>query len=244
MATTAVHTFTPPCLRCGDLLHRSPETGTDDWRGPASGDSPGTFYCDTGRTHFAGPGPDHAFFPRWRDEDRCAFQTLAELKDSSRSYCELSRNEHQFLLQPKIEIEVWKPNPDAKYPGTIVIDYRRKIQDVLDELNTKLVAEGLEFDESRFTNMTKWEDPAYKPSGYREFSLPWPKYRRIAVFPVTGTSEGHYVHIEVILDSEDHIKAGGLISVAPIRCIALCKTFRGWDYACRISASAARLLQA
>lgn len=135
-------------------------------------------------------------------------------------------------LQPPIEIEVYKPVP-AK-PGYSTLDYRRKVQDVLEELNAKLAAEGIEVDEG-FTNMTKWDDPAWSHTGtstpYQEYSTPWPEYQRIAVFPVTGNSEGHYIHVSVT-------------HVGMINTIGLAKTFRGWDHACLISARAARLLQA
>lgn len=128
-----------------------------------------------------------------------------------------------------IEIEVWKPCPDK--PGTVILDYRRVIHDVLEELNAKLTLEGVEPDEYGFSNMTKYDDPAYT-SSYRDYSLRWPA-GRLAVFPVTGGSEGHYIHITVI-DKDTQVSTT----------IGLAKTFQGWDHACRISATAARLLQA
>jgi hypothetical protein len=209
----------------------------EGWRG-----GPGTenFECDTGRSHFPAPGPDHPFRPRHNSETQCAFRDLAETKDYQGG-CDLDRNQHQYVLQPKIEIEVWKPNPDEQYPGTLILDYRRKIQDVLDELNFKLTAEGLEPDEHGFSNMTKYEDPKYMEEGprkYSQYSLPWPEYRRIAVFPVTGGSEGHYVHLGIIEPNTHGLER------QTYRTIGLAKTFRGWDHACRISAAAARLLQA
>ena len=178
---------------------------------------------------------DHAFRPRWRNPEACAFER------SDGTDCTEGMGAHRFAHQPQIEIEVWKPNPKALEPGfehfrgTVVIDYRRTIQDVLDELNAKLPLEGVAFDESAFSNMTKYEDPAYMEEGprkYSRYSLPWPEYRRIAVFPVTGGSEGHYVHIGVI-----HMDG-------TFTCLGLCKTFRGWDHACRIAAAVGRLLQA
>lgn len=175
---------------------------------------------------------DHAFRPRWRDAERCGFDL--DPKQAGDRLCDVPKGEHRYSLQLPIEIEVWKPNPDAKYPGTVVIDYRRKIQDVLDELNARLPLEGVDFDEYGFTNMTKYQDPAYMEEGankYRQYSLPWPDYRRNVVYPVTGGSEGHYVHI------------GSISMDGKLTTIGLCKTFRGWEYACRISMSAARLLQ-
>ena len=172
-------------------------------------------------------GPAHAFRPRCSDPILCAFHSVAG-DDASR--CEYSRGCHHSVLQDPIEIEVYRPVPGK--PGYQELDRRRLVHDVLTELNTKLGLEGVEIDEYGFTNMTKWDDPAWKASGYRDFALPWPAYRRIAVFPVTGGSEGHYVHVSVLVDGDRH------------QTIGLAKTFLGWDHACRISAATARLLQA
>lgn len=177
-------------------------------------------------------GPDHAFRPSWRDVDRCSFEALDETR------CGLPASAHRFVLQPPIEIEVYKPHPEKT--GYLLLDYRRTIQDVLDELNAKLKLEGREPDEYGFSNMTKYRDPAYMAEGprkYGQYALPWPEYRRIAVFPVTGNSEGHYIHIEIISPER---KDG----THTVECIGLAKTFRGWDHACRIAGAAARLLQA
>jgi hypothetical protein len=46
------------------------------------------------------------------------------------------------------------------------------------------------FDESDFSDMTRWTHPGEE----------WPAYRRIAVFSVTGGSEGHDVYIEALTD--------------------------------------------
>jgi len=113
-----------------------------------------------------------------------------------------------------------------------VLDHRRTIQAVLDELNAKMMTAD---NDEQFSNMTKYDDPAYMQPGsqqYRQHSLPWPAYRRIAAFPITGGSEGHYVHLG-ILDADNRFT-----------CIGLAKTFQGWDHACWISATAARLLRA
>lgn len=126
-------------------------------------------------------------------------------------------------LQAPIEIEVYRPVKGK--PGYSELDYRRPVKEVIAELNRKLRAEDPElFDESSFSDMTSWDSP----------NGPWPAWRWIAVFPVTGGSEGHYIHIETI--GRDDARTSTMI--------ALCKTFRGWDHACRIAAAAGRLLQA
>lgn len=184
---------------------------------------------------------DHPFRPSWREQTLCSFEAHDETR------CKQPQTAHRYSLQLPIEIEVWKPHPQRDEPGfehfkgTVVLDYRRKVQDVLSELNAKLLLEGIEPDEYGFANMTKYDDPAYLQEGakkYTQYSIPWPKYRRIAVFPVTGGSEGHYVHVETI----SHQQSGNDPRIATL--IGLSKTFRGWDHACRIAAAAGRLLQA
>ena len=60
----------------------------------------------------------------------------------------------------------------------------------------------------------------------------WPKqWTWIAVYAVTGASEGHYVHITLLSDNgAQHI--------------AMLKTFSGWEKACLIAQTAGRLLGA
>ena len=61
---------------------------------------------------------------------------------------------------------------------------------------------------------------------------PWPQgYRWIAVFPVTGGSEGHYVHVERI----QHDGSRDLVFLA--------KTFLGMEHAWRIARRLGDLLQ-
>lgn len=132
-----------------------------------------------------------------------------------------------------IETEVWKPNPDqsGSHKGTIVVDYRYEVEDVLTELNLRLCAlhdtdqDGV-FDESNFSNM----------AAYEEDLRVWPDARRIIVFPVTGGSEGHYVHVAAIIRNPDYQRHQEIIT------LGLCKTFRGWEHACLIANEAARLL--
>jgi hypothetical protein len=60
----------------------------------------------------------------------------------------------------------------------------------------------------------------------------WPaRWSWLAVYAVTGTSEGHYVHITLQSDNgAQHI--------------AMLKTFSGWEKACLIAQTAGRLLGA
>jgi hypothetical protein len=61
----------------------------------------------------------------------------------------------------------------------------------------------------------------------------WPaRWSWLAVYAVTGTSEGHYVHIDLIgrNDQVEHM--------------AMVKTFSGWEKASLIAQAAGRLLGA
>ena len=61
----------------------------------------------------------------------------------------------------------------------------------------------------------------------------WPKtWQWIAVYPVTGTSEGHYVHISLM-------KRNGNVTH-----IAMLKTFSGWQRASMMAEAAGKLLGA
>ncbi|MDL2287422.1 hypothetical protein LJB90_02530 [Eubacteriales bacterium OttesenSCG-928-G02] len=61
-----------------------------------------------------------------------------------------------------VETEVWKPNPE--HPGTIVFDKQRKAQDVFNELETHLKADGRMPDEYfLFDAWSNWKDDALFP---------------------------------------------------------------------------------
>ena len=65
-----------------------------------------------------------------------------------------------------------------------------------------------------------------------------PLFHRYAVFVVTGNSEAHYVHIDVVLDSYDDKHQATLYHVA------LGKTFGGWETAWALAAACGELLGA
>lgn len=67
----------------------------------------------------------------------------------------------------------------------------------------------------------------------------WPtNVRWIAVYPVTGGSEGHYVHVDVIRDIQDT----ALGSVRTTEIIFTAKTFRGLEHAQKIATAIQKLL--
>lgn len=126
------------------------------------------------------------------------------------------------LAEP-IEIEVYKPVEGR--PGYSEYSHSRTRIEVLMELNKRLQRKakdlGLELDDGPFSVFARDRD------------LPWPRYRWIAVFAVTGGSEGHYVHVEAINNNENTREL-----------IYLLKTFQGLEHAYRIAAIAAKELDA
>jgi hypothetical protein len=59
---------------------------------------------------------------------------------------------------------------------------------------------------------------------------PIPRYRFIASWAVTGSSEGHYVHVQIV---DEHGKHHDL---------AMGKTFQGFDHAWKLARRATELL--
>lgn len=143
--------------------------------------------------------------------------------------------------QDPIEIEVYEPVPDK--PGYSRLHHRRSIGEVIAELNAKLDAEGMRpdeygFDVSYYSLVDQLGVSAVGAVDARRAAekLAWPA-GRIALYPVTGGSEGHYVHLDVI-PRQDTREGKPAVS------IALAKTFGGWDQAVAIVGAAGRLLQA
>lgn len=107
----------------------------------------------------------------------------------------------------------------------------RTVQDVLTDLNAALAAQGLEPDEYGFSDITRLVSHDRK-------SAPWPaRYRWIAVFAVTGGSEGYYVHIDAIVSHD----GGRREERTPL---GLAKTFSGMEHALKIASAATLLLGA
>ena len=81
----------------------------------------------------------------------------------------------------------------------------RPAADVLRELNDRLDADGVEFGESKFSDMT-----AYLAESDRRI----PRCRWLVCFPVRGGSEGWYVHVEAIVDRPDRVRVNHLLGLA------------------------------
>jgi hypothetical protein len=122
-----------------------------------------------------------------------------------------------------IEIEQYEAIPDK--PG-----YLRPI----DNASTKHVCDSL----NRFLEHKGHADRLDYYGAYAEARMnqPFPKFRWIAVFAVTGTNEGIYIHVEAI--SQDRIKGDKR------ELVYLAKTFETMDFAYQVCADIAKFLQA
>jgi hypothetical protein len=127
----------------------------------------------------------------------------------------------------KINIQLWEDIPEQ--PGYVRAAGRLTIDEVCKQLNEKLKALDIAPDEYGFDLWNDWDN---KNDEGKEF----PVWRWIACYPVTGTSEGHYMHIDVITPTGEH------------KHMYLAKTLRegqpGMEYAYEVCKVAALLLQA
>lgn len=146
----------------------------------------------------------------------------------------------RYDVDAPIVLEIYKPKPGDIESGLIVFSRYRRIGEVFEDL-----AEALRKNDMIDEYMSGCE--AWSATGGLTMASPWPAdVRWICAYPVTGGSEGHYVHIGVILDGEERKAEGGQWIYGPRKEIALflVKTFQGWSHACAIANAAARLLGA
>ena len=126
----------------------------------------------------------------------------------------------------KIEIQKWEDIPDK--PGYIREAGRLAIDEVCNILNQKLKELDIAPDEYGFDLWSDYKDNSDKG---KEF----PAWHWILCYPVTGGSEGHYMHIDVITQN-DH------------KHLYMAKTLRegqaGMEYAYEVCKVAALLLRA
>ena len=116
-----------------------------------------------------------------------------------------------------IETQVWEP--DTERPGYLRLVRVKTVDQVYAEIRAAL---GEDFPPGCTEGLGVFPTV--------ERGTPWPE-GRIAVFVVTGGSEGHYTHVEVrTLDGESHL-------------LLLGKTFDGFDAAWGFAKRLARLLE-
>lgn len=149
------------------------------------------------------------------------------------------------IVEP-IETAIWAPSTTA--PGMIRRTGYRRIRDVLADLNARLEGEGIRGGEGGFSHHG---DPAQL----------WPRSRWIVGHAVTGSNEGHYVHVGVVWDdprlrvddarladddSTEHLfpidPQNACRSFRRYEILGLCKTFCGMEVALQIAAAATKHL--
>jgi len=113
----------------------------------------------------------------------------------------------------------------ARYTGN------RPVGEVFKELKRRLEAEGL-LPEEYFC--LEYPEPL-KPKA----EAPFPKFRRLACYAVTGVNEGYYVHVDALVPCYELDLP--FLQAVPV---FLGKTFQGMDFACRVAAACARHLGA
>lgn len=119
-----------------------------------------------------------------------------------------------------IALEEWVPDPER--PGYLKFVSTPTYRSVLTRLEAVLQAEGFidEYFLASFSVEAKMDEPF--PRNVR-----WP-----AAWAVTGGSEGHYIHVDLVFSDGRHEP------------IALGKTFAGWDHAWAMAKRIAEILGA
>ena len=130
------------------------------------------------------------------------------------------------MIPETIQIERYQAIPEK--PGFRRHVGNRSVGEVYNDLQEKLRQIIVEWDGEK---VLLWDTLDYF-STQHDTRDEIPSWKWIACFPVTGGSEGHYIHIEVI-DSEGKLTP-----------LYLGKTFCGWDMACKIANEIGRLLGA
>lgn len=128
-----------------------------------------------------------------------------------------------------IELDVWAPTiKDGVETGYVHYVEGRPLAEIYNELRAVLDEQDM-IDEYFSVASDFKREAARWPNGWR-----W-----VACYAVTGGSEGHYVHVDVISDVEiggKHVRTSQLIFLG--------KTFRGMDHAQKIAAACATALGA
>jgi len=98
--------------------------------------------------------------------------------------------------------------------STIQIE-NRPIDDIISEINTRMKTDGIEAEESDFTNLARYDRQPQVLDSYR-----W-----LVCYPVRGSNEGYYVHIATISHS------GGTSTHRLLACAKMYSTENAWAIA-------------
>ena len=131
-----------------------------------------------------------------------------------------------------------------EFPKIWIKDFNRRlhirakhtIQQVFRRVRNVLVREGL-IDEY-FSLAALWDREMKEMEG--KFFLEYiDGYRTIACYPVEGSSEGHYIHVEAY-----GMRSPQQTGMVPVRYLFVGKTFKGMEHAALIARRCAEMLGA
>ena len=129
-----------------------------------------------------------------------------------------------------IEIQKHEPHPEKK--GYLIHTGNISIKEVYKQLKERLEKEDL-LPEEYFSISC---DHHYKENATFPNDYKW-----IACYAVTGSSEGYYTHIDVLVPRE---VPGQIGMILESRLLYLGKTFQGFDFAARVAAACSKHLGA
>jgi len=135
-----------------------------------------------------------------------------------------SKGETKKRLKDYIQLDVTATDED----GYVHTMRTKTIQEVYDELVARLKFEDNLPDEYFSLSVAiRYNDIGDRCGTGLHKDDEWPEYHWIACYPVTGNSEGHYIHVDII------DKDGRATN------IFLAKTFHGFERAAEIAAACA-----
>ena len=93
----------------------------------------------------------------------------------------------------------WVHKPDPEKPGYLILDRMRTYQELFDFCKKHLDASGV-YDHLEYFSLSSFL--RYELKAGPNDPLP-ENLRRIIVYPVTGGSEGFYIHVEMLTTNDD-----------------------------------------
>lgn len=132
-----------------------------------------------------------------------------------------------------IQLDVWRRVVDAegKDTGRCVRVAGRPVVEVMRELDRRLTSEDL-IDEY----FAMGQEYQYAQARKSYTPVDWPaSYRWIACYAVRGGSEGHYTHVDLIMENGKQGSEADWVRVS----LAMIKTFKGMEHARTIAARCA-----
>lgn len=132
------------------------------------------------------------------------------------------KTDKETFIPLTAEIEVYEPNPEN--PRYLRKARNKTMKEVLDDINKMLPYYVSDIEEV-------WDYFHISCRISQQCDVPFPEYRCIVVYVITGTSEGHYVHVDIINKEEKREN------------IFLGKTFSGFNKAWDVARALALILE-